>query len=59
MLILSRRPSEVIKIGDDIEITILTIKGNQCRIGISAPPDVEVHRLEIYNKIKEEESNGN
>jgi len=54
MLILTRRVGESLKIGDSIDITILGIKGNQARIGISAPKDVPVHREEIYSRIKEE-----
>jgi len=52
MLILSRRVGEVIKIGDDIEITILGVHGNQARIGVQAPKEVSVHREEIYDKIQ-------
>jgi carbon storage regulator len=54
MLILTRRVGEALKIGDDIDITILGIKGNQVRIGINAPKDVPVHREEIYTKIKDD-----
>lgn len=52
MLILTRRPEEVIRIGDEITVTLLGIHGNQVRIGIDAPRDVPVHRLEIYNRIQ-------
>ena len=55
MLILTRRPGETIRIGDDVEVTVLEVKGNQVRIGITAPKDVAVHREEIYNKIREEQ----
>lgn len=51
MLILTRRSGESIRIGQDIEITMLGIKGNQVRVGISAPKDVAVHREEIYARI--------
>lgn len=44
-------------IGDDIEITMLGVKGNQARIGITAPANVAVHREEVYLKIKNEEKN--
>lgn len=54
MLILTRRMGETIKIGDDIEIAILGMNGKQVRIGVKAPKEVQVHREEIYNKIKEE-----
>ena len=54
MLILTRRIGESIKIGDNVDVTILAIKGNQIRIGIKAPKEVIVHREEIYNKIQEE-----
>lgn len=52
MLILTRRIGEKIIINDDIEITILEFRGNQARIGISAPSDVIVHREEIWVKIQ-------
>ncbi len=54
MLILTRRVGEVLRIGDDVSITILGVKGNQVRIGIDAPKDVAVHRDEIYQRIKRE-----
>ncbi|EMA4781912.1 carbon storage regulator CsrA [Providencia rettgeri] len=57
MLILTRKPSETLVIGDDIKITILGVKGTQVRIGIEAPKDVGVHRQEIYNAIQEEIKN--
>lgn len=56
MLILSRRTGEVIKVGDDVTITVLGVKGNQVRIGISAPANVAVHRQEIYERIRRERS---
>lgn len=52
MLILSRRTDESIVIGDEVTITILSVKGKQVRIGITAPPDVSVHREEIYERIQ-------
>ncbi|MHB8921610.1 MAG: carbon storage regulator CsrA [Halothiobacillus sp.] len=54
MLILTRRIGEVLRVGDDVSITVLGIKGNQVRIGIDAPKDVSVHREEIYHRIKNE-----
>lgn len=51
MLILTRRVGEALKIGDDVTITVLNVRGNQVRIGIDAPKDVSVHREEIYDKI--------
>lgn len=55
MLILTRRIGETLKIGDNVDVTILSVRGNQIRIGINAPRDVAVHREEIYTRIKEEE----
>jgi len=52
VLILSRRTDESIVIGDEVTITILSVKGKQVRIGITAPPDVSVHREEIYRRIQ-------
>jgi carbon storage regulator len=54
MLILTRRVGESIKIGDDITVTVLGVKGNQMRLGIAAPKDVTVHREEIYEKVLQE-----
>jgi carbon storage regulator len=51
MLILTRRVGEALKIGDDVTITVLSVRGHQVRIGIDAPKDVGVHREEIYQKI--------
>ena len=56
MLILTRRVGESLMIGDNVDITVLGIRGNQVRIGINAPKDVSVHREEIYERIKDEES---
>ena len=54
MLILTRRTGETIIIGDDTEVTVLGVKGNQVRVGIKAPDDVGIYREEIYRRIKEE-----
>jgi len=54
MLVLTRHSGETIKIGDDIEVIVLGVKGNQIRLGIKAPDDVEIHREEIYERIQQE-----
>lgn len=54
MLILSRKTGEKLIIGDDIELTILGIKGNQVRVGVTAPKNVSVHREEVYLRIQNE-----
>lgn len=56
MLILSRKVDECITIGDDIVIRIVAIRGYAVRIGIDAPIDVPVHRLEVHEKVKAEEA---
>lgn len=56
MLILTRRAGETVMIGSDVTITVLGVKGNQVRIGINAPKDVAVHREEIFERIKKEQS---
>lgn len=52
MLVLSRERDEVIRIGDDIIITVVDIRGEKVRLGITAPPHITVHRQEIYEKIR-------
>lgn len=54
MLVLSRQRDETIMIGDDIEITIVDIRGDKVRIGITAPTEIPVHRKEVYDAIKRE-----
>ncbi len=53
MLVLTRRPGENIRIGSDIVITVLKVAPGQVKIGVMAPPDVIVHREEIYERIQE------
>ena len=52
MLILTRRVGESLMIGDDVVVNVLGVKGNQVRIGVDAPKDIEVHREEIYDRIQ-------
>jgi carbon storage regulator len=55
MLILRRKAVESIKIGDDIEVMIRSAKGDQARIGINAPDDVDIWREEIYDQVQDEQ----
>ena len=62
MLILTRKVGESLKIGDDVSVIVLGVKGNQVRIGVDAPRSVSVHREEIYNRIqleKDKDTSGN
>lgn len=52
MLILTRRVGETVMIGDNVSLTVLTVRGNQVRLGINAPKTVAVHRKEIYDRIQ-------
>ena len=54
MLILTRKLGEAIKLGDEITVSIVEIKGNHVRLGIDAPADVMVYRKELYEKIRSE-----
>ena len=54
MLILTRRISESVIIGDNVKVTVLGVKGNQVRLGVDAPKSVSVHREEIYQRIQGE-----
>jgi len=53
VLVLSRKVNQRIMIGDDIEIVVVDIRGEQVQIGIKAPRDIPVHRLEVYDTIRE------
>ncbi len=54
MLVLSRQRDETIMIGDDVEITVVDIRGDKVRLGINAPTRIPVHRKEVYDAIKRE-----
>jgi carbon storage regulator len=58
MLVLSRQRDQSIIIGDDIEITVVDIRGEKVRLGISAPPHIPVHRKEVYDSIKQSDTDG-
>jgi len=58
MLILTRRVGETLMIGDSVTVTVLGVKGNQVRIGITAPKDVAVHREEIFQRIQKDDAPG-
>jgi len=54
VLILTRRINEAIMIGDDVTIVVLSVRGNQVRLGIDAPPQIACHREEIYHRLQKE-----
>lgn len=54
MLVLTRKLKEAIQIGDDIEITVLAIQGDQVKLGINAPKSIDIHRKEVYLAIQAE-----
>jgi carbon storage regulator len=56
MLVLSRQKDESIMIGDDVEITIVDVRGDKVRLGIAAPKEIPVHRKEVYEAIQREKN---
>jgi carbon storage regulator len=52
MLILTRRLGESVKVGDEVTVTVLGVKGTQVRLGFAAPRDVAVHREESYERLR-------
>ncbi|SFQ24822.1 carbon storage regulator CsrA [Salibacterium halotolerans] len=54
MLVLTRKPNESIQIGEDIEIKVIAVEGDQVKLGINAPSHVDIHRREVYLSIQEE-----
>jgi len=54
MLVLSRQKDESIMIGDDVKITIVDVRGDKVRLGITAPIHISVHRMEVYEAIQRE-----
>jgi carbon storage regulator len=56
MLVLTRKLQEAIKIGEDIELTVLSIDGDQVKLGISAPKHIDIHRKEVFLSIQQENS---
>lgn len=55
MLVLSRKKTEGIRIGEDITVTVLAIRGDKVRLGISAPRTIDVHRDEVFDAILSEQ----
>lgn len=58
MLVLSRQRDETIMIGDDVQVTVVDIRGEKVRLGITAPPHIPVHRKEVYEAIQREGKGG-
>jgi carbon storage regulator len=56
MLVLSRQKDESIIIGDDIKVTIVDVRGDKVRLGITAPKSISVHRKEVYEAIQREKA---
>ena len=56
MLVLSRQKDESIIIGDDVEVTIVDVRGDKVRLGITAPKEIPVHRREVYEAIQREKA---
>ena len=56
MLVLTRKKNEAIQIGEDIEIKVLSVEGDQIKLGIHAPKSIDIHRKEIYEAIQKENS---
>ncbi len=59
MLVLSRQKDQTIMIGDNIEITVVDIRGDKVRLGITAPPKIPVHRKEVYDAIQQKNNEEN
>jgi carbon storage regulator len=59
MLVLTRKLGENIRIGDSVKITVLEVRSGQVKLGIEAPPEIKVHREEIYARIQEENRRAN
>lgn len=54
MLVLTRKINESIMIGDDVEVVVVEVKGDQIKLGVRAPRSLSVHRAEVYNNMKEQ-----